>query len=444
VLVVGGRSVRGAPDITTAPGGFLDSATSVGMRPPLSAGEIAAFLPARGPFTFPSPYRTQGIRITNAEDCGGADCVLAVGYSYWSNINNHVGSSTMLMFIGLDRRRGGSGPTLFTYDKRSGTTSNAGALFPPESPHSWSTGEGWYFSATLPTSLYMNVGSRLLRYDVINKTSESVFDVATQFGSDKYIWQTHSSNDDRVHAATLRQHGTWEMLGCVVYEAGAGQGRFFPKRGAYDECQIDKTGRWLVIKEDVDGRDGEDNRIIDLRSGAEQLLVDPNGAAGHSDVGFGYMLAEDNFNDRPGAVRRWNLSSGMTGGQPATERGQGQLVYQLASWSTGVGHVAFGNAQANVPVERQTACVSNASRQNEPRVNEIVCFSLDGSLAVLVVAPHLTSLDASGGGADDYGKLPKGNLDVTGEYFIWTGNAGGNRLDAFVVRVPLDKLTNRR
>ena len=69
------------------------------------------------------------------------------------------------------------------------------------------------------------------------------------------------------------------------------------------------------------------------------------------------------------------------------------------------------------------ACVSNANRSDLPRVNEIVCFRLDGSLNALVVAPNMTDLNASGGGSDDYAKLPKGNLDVTGEYFIWTANA---------------------
>jgi hypothetical protein len=48
----------------------------------------------------------------------------------------------------------------------------------------------------------------------------------------------------------------------------------------------------------------------------------------------------------------------------------------------------------------------------------------------------MTDLDAPGGGRDDYNKLPKGNLDVTGQYFIWTSNVGGNRLDAFIVKVP--------
>jgi hypothetical protein len=130
----------------------------------------------------------------------------------------------------------------------------------------------------------------------------------------------------------------------------------------------------------------------------------------------------------------------VTGGQPATVRGQGELVYQLSSWTSGIGHITVG-AQRATSLAQQAACVSNAHRENLPRVNEIVCFTLDGSLKTLVVAPNLTDLNAPGGGNDDYSKLPKGNLDPTGEYFIWTTNAGSDRLDAFVVRVPWNTLS---
>jgi hypothetical protein len=61
-------------------------------------------------------------------------------------------------------------------------------------------------------------------------------------------------------------------------------------------------------------------------------------------------------------------------------------------------------------------------------------------MSTLVVAPNMVDLNASGGGSDDYWKDPKGNIDVTGEYFIWTSNAGSSRLDAFIVRIPQDKL----
>jgi len=160
-----------------ATGGFMASATDNGLRAPLSTGEIKAFLPSRGTFTFPSPYNTTGVRLTNDSDCGGQDCLHYVGYSYWSNINNHVGSDTMLIFLGLERTKGAGGPTLFSYNKNTGQTQNLGPLFGSDSPYSWATGEGWYFSATRPTTLYMNDGPRMLRYDVMAKTFEQVYDV---------------------------------------------------------------------------------------------------------------------------------------------------------------------------------------------------------------------------------------------------------------------------
>jgi hypothetical protein len=95
-------------------------------------------------------------------------------------------------------------------------------------------------------------------------------------------------------------------------------------------------------------------------------------------------------------------------------------------------------------VENQFACGSNASRVID-MADEIVCFRLDpnhnpdGSLDVLVIGQVMTDLDARGGGdtdGDDYEQLPKGNLDITGSYFIWTTNMGGDRLDVFLVKIP--------
>src|SRR5439155_2849980 len=102
----------------SAPGGLLETADSTATRPPLTASQIQGFLPSRGEFTFPAPYNTTGIRITNASDCaGGADCVWYTGYSYWRRMNNHVGSNTMLIFMSLNPGKGGGGPTLFSLDQ---------------------------------------------------------------------------------------------------------------------------------------------------------------------------------------------------------------------------------------------------------------------------------------------------------------------------------------
>jgi hypothetical protein len=414
----------------SGPGGFVEDASSTATRPRPTAGQIAGFVPSRGRFTFPAPYGTEGARITNAGDCsGGSDCVLSVGYSYWRNINNHAGSSTMLIVLGLSLRAGGTGPTLFSYDKNTGATQKLGPLFGPNTTLAGSTGEGWYFSGTVPTMYYVFLGSKLMRMDVISKAQSTVFDAASYFGSNRIIWQIHSSTDDRVHSFTLRDSSLTD-LGCGVYLEDTRQFRFFPAQGDYDECQIDKSGRYLVIKENWDGVNGEDNVIHDLVAGTQQVLLDPDGAGGHSDAGFGYQVAEDNWNSQPGAVRAWTFGGG--------EAPQGRLVFHATDWGWKDNHIAHSNARGDLSLSQQHACSSNASYSNLPRANEVLCFRLDGSLKVLVAAPLMTDLNASGGGSY-YDKLPKGNLDPTGEYFIWTTNMGGQRQDAFIVRIPLGK-----
>ena len=275
MLAIGSLGVAHAE--SPASGGFLESATRTGVRP-----KGAATLPDRGRFMFLAPYNTIGVRLTNAADCGGAgkDCVNDVGYAYWRNSNNQVGANTMLIVVTLDRARGGNGPTLFGYDKTTDAVTVLGPLFNGTRPLSWATGEGWYFSATKPTALYDNDARTLYRYDVLGRTLESVFDVTTRFGPNRYLWQTHSSNDDRVHSATVRASNTYAMLGCMVYRESTREFSYFPAIGDFDECQIDKSSRWLLIKENVDGVSGEDNRIIDLEAGAETLLLDEQGAAG--------------------------------------------------------------------------------------------------------------------------------------------------------------------
>jgi len=417
----------------SAPGGFIEAAGSVEVRPRPTPADLQAWLPARGAFTFPAPYNTSGARLTNANDCGGADCVDAVGYSYWRNMNNHAGQPTMLVFLTLDRSRGGGGATLFSYDKASGAVTKVGPLFDPTSVFSWATGEGWYFSATQPTTLYVNypVTSTLLRYDVLARTFTTVLDVASRpdlFGPNRYIWQFHSSDDDRVHSATLADAVTYLPLGCLAYREDTQEFFYFPTKGfLYDECQVDKSGRWLLIKErlGIDPLSDVDNRIIDLTTGVETTLLDRNGAGGHSDNGFGYMVAADNWNSLPNAYRLWRFDTM-----------QSSLVYADASWAAvSLQHVSHANATTALP-ERQYVCGSGATSVDAPRANEVVCFPLDGSRRSLVVAPVMTDMLAAGGGPDPYRKQPKGNLDVTGEYFIWTSNLGGNRLDAFIARVP--------
>lgn len=439
-------------------GGFIESAGSPALRARFTRAQIEAFLPAnaaKGRFTFPAPYNTEGIRLTNASDCAQAqDCLSYVGYSYWRNTNNHVGSPIMLMFLGMDRSRGGSGPTLIAYNKLTDDVQTVGPLFAADSPYSFATGEGWYFSRTLPTALYTFLvgGTQLRRYDVIARQFEDTpaLDLSqcrrpTTCPADAaYIFQPHSSDDDLVHSATV-QNAAFERLGCVVYRTTGRRFTYFPKptEYAFDECHVDKSGRWLILLETrPDG--ALNNRIVDLRDGRVTTIEDVQGGLGHLDMGFGYAVGADNYNPWPNAtvLLKFPVTS--------TQRPVGPVVHYNKRWDiVAANHVAHGNAMPGLPPESQYACGSNAGRVVD-MADEIVCFPLnpdanpDQSLSVLVVTQVMTDLDAPGGGdldGDDYEQLPKGNLDVTGRYFIWTTNMGGDRLDAFLVKVPAERLT---
>lgn len=437
-----------------AGGGFVEKAGSPALRPRLSRTQIEAFLPAggaTGAFTFPAPYNTDAVRLTNAQDCLGLDCVWYVGYSYWRNTNNHVGSSDMLIFLGTRTNSGGQGPILLRYNKATEQVQNLGPLFTPDLVHHYSTGEGWYFSATQATKLYTFLPghTELRRYDVVTRT----FDAVPALSLDDcarpavcpadalFITQPHSSDDDAVHSASV-QNAAWQRIGCVVK-----RGRrysYYPPPAGYglDECHVDKSGRWLMLLETTSSG-ARINRIVNLRNGTIRTIEDVQGALGHHDTGHGYAVGADTYNGLPNAtiLLRFPPSS--------TTRPLGPVVHFNKRWDiAAANHIAHGNASALSRPEDQYACGSNATRVLDME-DEIVCFSLDanrhgdGSLDVLVVAPVMTGLDANGGddgSGSDYAKLPKGNLDVTGRYFIWTANTLSDRLDAFLVKVPAERL----
>jgi len=419
-------AVEPSPD--TQPGGFVESNDYASARPLMSKSEISALVPDRGKFTFPAPYNTEAIRLTNADDCGGTDCVNYIGYSYWRNINNHVGFDSMLIFVGLSRGQGGAGPTLLEYNKTTDEVSNLGPVFNSGDPHSNATAETWYFSASMPTALYLTSGSKILRYDVISKQYETVLDITSKMGANHSLWQTHTSNDDRVHSSTVKLNG--QDLGCMAYIEDTDQYFFYAKTGYFDECQVDRSGRYLIIKE---GSDGLHNRIVDLTTQQERILLDPDGAVGHSDVGYGYMIGADNWANKANTQKVWDLTDDTLTGTTAYSNNDW--------WAEAPAHLSHTNARPDIPMEDQYACGSSVNTTNSLHANEIICFRMDASGESLVVAPVMTSLSASGGG-DPYSQAPKGNLDVTGKYFIWTSNMGGNRLDAFLVKIPGHLLTD--
>ena len=213
-----------------------------------------------------------------------------------------------------------------------------------------------------------------------------VADVTTYFGNDRYIWQTHTSNDDTIHSGTLRDSTTYDSLGCLTDNENTKQFGFYAKAGAYDECQVDKAGQWLVIKEQLDNANGEDNLIVNRVTGQQTKFFDQAGAPGHSDNGFGYMVGADNWYSLPGAIRVWTFGTPFPTSQPGTPP-QGLLVYRTTDWAADIGHLSHANAAPGVASSQQYVCGGNARREQLPRNNEVICFMLDGSLHRTIYLP---------------------------------------------------------
>lgn len=441
LLALAASSAHAASVAAQAPGGFMENDASPTARTALTATQMSGFLPSsRGSFTFPAPYNTQGVRVTLPSDCGNQDC-LDMTYNYWKNMSNSAGSDTMYVFIGLNKARGGQGPTLFQYTKSTGELSEVGAMFAPTDPMSKLSTEGWYFSYGMPTKIYLQQGSKLERYDIDTKAIETVFDSTTKYPG-TVIKQTNSSNDDDMHSATLQNASTYAAEGCIAYQSSTKKFWFFAATKGYDECQIDKSGEFLEVKEkqpsDTCASCDEDDLVIDLKTGKQQILLDKDGAGGHSDLGYGYMVASDNWNTEPNAWRVWNLADLVNG----------DLAYYGGTWGNFTpSHVSWSNASpvTSTPLSQQYVCGGASTSGTTPGDNDVRCFTLGGgataSLQNLVVAPVMTDATTAGGdgpcpGCTAYGHDPKGNLDPTGQYFFWVSNMGGARMDAFMVRIP--------
>lgn len=118
---------------TQATGGFMEKDNAI-PRSRWTNSQVQSFIPTdRSRFTFPAPYNTEAFRVTTANDCAGRDCVRYVAYSYWRNMNNHVASNHMLIFLTLMKAYGGVGPTLFSFDKTTQQIAKVGPLFDPSS-----------------------------------------------------------------------------------------------------------------------------------------------------------------------------------------------------------------------------------------------------------------------------------------------------------------------
>lgn len=336
---------------------------------------MSDFLPDKGPFEFPTTG-TRGVRLTNADD----GVVRPVGMTYWPNLSASEGRDWLWLFLSLNDHY-----TLYRIYK-------SGAVERVKDLPFIGWGEFSYFSFRDPDLLFVPQGNRLIAHDVDSDEQYVVFDAPGA------IRQCHSSADGQVHSMTLDGQPAVHRRGEFMV---------FEPQGEYDECDLDKSGRWFLIKE------GAQNRVIDLESGEESIITDAEGALGHSDMGYGYMVGEEDQTAPGGDFRLWQF--------PHWDRG---IVYTTGSWDEQTRYVSHCNAKPGDAAYQQALFCSIQ--------DEIVLAPLDGSMNRRVICPTLVDMNASGGGPDEYWKKPRAVIDPSGTCCVWTANAGTDRLDAFL------------
>lgn len=377
----------------------LDSTATGGILMHSSDTSIRSFpnpqLPGQGPFLFPG-YSTQACRITH-----DGHKIRSVGMSYSNNINAHGNQNSLKVFLSVNDIL-----FIFTINKE---TLNVVDIHDTGIHH---TGEMCYWDKVNPYILYYYQGNKL------NALNVSTGSKGTIFETEGNIWQPHTSRDGKTHSFTMKDDN-WNPVCWAVYDEWDQELHKFPIEGKPDECQIDKSGDWITIKETFNrnGKDYDDVRVINLKTKQEITYLDEQGAPGHSDCGFNCIIGEDNYNDVGSALVQWNFDGSITR----------RLLYHTDYWN--LGHFSFCNA-IDLPISEQYGLISPGGHLNS-RGKELVSVKLDGSGRCLVLCDSLNELWGEG----QYDNLPKANLCPHGQFVVWSAWHDGRR-DAFLVKIP--------
>jgi hypothetical protein len=374
------------PPMPSGDSGVLMSIDDMSLRPRLSASQMHSFLPddAR-PFVFPSPWRTQAIRLTTEQD----GHVHPLGMSFWSNINNSAGRDTLYVYLSID-----DVIVIFIVDKRTGEVHRLG-----DTPFR-GTGEYVYFSFLEPDILYVPQDNQLIRYHITRGLQEVVFQAS---GPIKHV---HSSVDGHVHSMTLHNGpAIFRNGGIRKYDAHS-----------YDECQVSKHGNHLLVKAN------NENTVYDLNTGQRTIITNHDGAVGHADMGWDYVIGEDDQNTNYGGTfRRWNLISFAT-----------RIDYYMGDWTVMTRYVSHCNAQPG-PTDYQNVLMSSSSQHDLPKANELILVKL-GTNQCVAVCPNMNDISFD---PDDYWAKTRASIDPTGDWAILTGNCGVHRkVVPILVRLP--------
>lgn len=295
-----------------------------------------------------------------------AENVNPIGMSYWRNINNHLGSNVLKVVLSRNDNL-----IVLVINKETLEVVNE---VPLGITH---TGEGCFFSAIEPNRLFVPFDDSLKMLDIVTGNFDTVWQ------SQDKLWQMHASLNERVFSATVKDSNYNVISWAVLIN---GQEKRYPIKGEPDECQIDKSGNWLLIKEN------NYNRIINIQTDEEYIIQNEEGALGHSDCDFERALGENDMSNLPGALDSIDFRSR-----------EHTNLYSTGIWN--MGYVSVQNNQ--------------------------ILLTTPTSLILVNEDRKICDHDSED---DSYEHRPKANLCPFGQYAAFTSYVNG-QLNAYLVRI---------
>ena len=391
-------------------GGFLASAAAQGAAVPHVITDRKVYrepplptLPKAGE-TFVDPvFGTTLLRVTDERD--GKSCHNA--YAYWPTFNRN----TTWFHI----NRSGT-PWLYAFDAGKLKIADSGPLFPKNIPAGRPNWEDAVWSGTEPDVLLCHSGLNLWSFNVKTKQYTLVKNFAKEFPEPKgaAVAQMTVSIDDEVFAFKLKGPGPkWAVLRWAAWRRN--DDRMLVNREAargFDECHIDKSGRYLLVKE----RKGKiESAVVDLQTGKTQYLTDgaPDFGPGHSDNGHDLVVGVENHKNRILARKLSDPHTFRTALDMKKDWSQPKHISMLAD-------------------DEDWVLVSTYPRKSTPGVfhSEIFQVATDGSGKVRRLCHHRSIYKS-------YWDTPRANISRDGRFVCFTSNWGGSdRRDVFILKVP--------
>jgi hypothetical protein len=358
------------------------------------AGPAPKLPPAGETFTDPV-FGTTILRVTDDRDGRHSH----VAYSYWPTFNRD--STRFHISVA-------GAPTLYEFDPEQLRIGGRQPLFEPPTPAGgrprW---EDAIWSGTEPNIIFAHDMRRLWAYDVVTQE----YQLLKEF--DGQIAQMSRSIDDNVFAFSRRFEDGGQ--GCLVWNRQTDQ-ILEERSDSLDEVQIDKSGRYLLIKTGQQGRGKIEARVADLRTGRTADLTDdePDFAPGHSDNGHDSVIGHDNWRNQLSGRRLSAPHQHFTVLDLKSDWRQGLHVSMLADDERWVMISFYGDQAGEVPFR-----------------GEIIQVATDGSQRVRRLAHHRTVTSG------EYWKIPLANISRDGRFVAFTSNFDNSgQTDVFILVVP--------